>query len=890
MKKCFAWYLLSSLAAAMFVFLSVFPTVDGQEMEKPPAQSLPQIYVTDLSIPRRQVQSGDVVRGTITLFNSGNTAAPDVSYLAALVGDIADNRPTRVFDRKELGSLFLGAGERKTLSFDYQLPKGVTGSDLRIRIQTVFGGMYMGWRDASVVVTGISLPQAEITRAKVVVDGNEFVPESGPAVAEGGWVEYRLQFSNPTDERIIFTPKVRIYDRLPTGELLDEFPADRVSIQAGKTAVAAIRLPTFGYQPRVYAVEIRFIDAEGNARAPNVTGRYIILGDMATIQSISADKKSVRAGEDAAVTVFYLRPPFDQFTDTRPRVGEVDLLVTLYNENYLRIGEAAKKIDLDTRGTSETLTIQASETARAIGATAVISKDGAVLASYQSWLSPVSEHGDARPAEEDDAERSPRRVLNIILLLLAGFVLLVAIFKGKTAPPKPPEGQAPTPGSASGGNVLGALLALCMAGAALLASFGIGAGTAYAFTETGRDGPWSEDLEVFVNNPMDGATLAANSPFNLEVSQVYLVCNNAVSAETTWTVKIYNSSGTKIGPTRTYRYPIDISGDSYWLDQSYSFPITAPGSAGDYRILIKVSNVVTSEGGDTNNSWVEGYITVHVVDPLTAPTLDQPSEGPGDGNGGIDCLDDIKLTWSAVLGATRYEVYRDGVILAEVTVPTRTYTDSSAAPGPHSYYIIAVNETGSSPRSNTISVNKCLAPPTVALTPNPNPATAGADAVTWTATPSGGSCGIGGFTFNFVGDDGIDATRMGSTASITHTYEDPGTYYTQVTVSKSGCRTTTATAPLTVNLLTLSNLTCNGSPRVVRRGEEVTWTANPSPEGDYTYSWSGSENFSGNERTVTKTYASSGAKTARVSVTGVASSPECTASITVQGTPTYQEI
>ncbi len=60
------------------------------------------------------------------------------------------------------------------------------------------------------------------------------------------------------------------------------------------------------------------------------------------------------------------------------------------------------------------------------------------------------------------------------------------------------------------------------------------------------------------------------------------------------------------------------------------------------------------------------------------------------------------LNWTAVAGASSYNVYRDGAIIG--SAPSPSYTDSSAVPGPHTYQITAVAAGVESDLSNRVNV------------------------------------------------------------------------------------------------------------------------------------------------------------------------------------------
>ncbi|MEK9148273.1 MAG: hypothetical protein AAB650_02440, partial [Patescibacteria group bacterium] len=343
----------------------------------------------------------------------------------------------------------------------------------------MFAGLYMGWEDAKIAVTGKSA-LATIVSAKLVIDGKEFVPETGPVVLKDKEVEYRIKFSNPTSEVITFTPRVKIYNRMSTGELLQEFSGESVVVPTKSTAQTTINLPTFDYKPMVYAVEVEFLDAQGETRAPSVTGRYMILGDMATIQSVAIDKNNLAKGETANVTVFYQPPPFDQFSPTgdRPQVGEADLTVALYSENNSPIGLASQKIDLDSVDTSAILVVTATGKARALGVTAVISKDGIELSKYSAQLTPPTE--GAAPTNTGNLGTIFMFIIIAVIVLIIGAVLLAVINKkNKSMPPQPPSTQTPPtnpapPSSNNVSNNIPTALAILLIGA-VAASLVIGA-------------------------------------------------------------------------------------------------------------------------------------------------------------------------------------------------------------------------------------------------------------------------------------------------------------------------------------------------------------------------------------------------------------------------------
>jgi hypothetical protein len=79
---------------------------------------------------------------------------------------------------------------------------------------------------------------------------------------------------------------------------------------------------------------------------------------------------------------------------------------------------------------------------------------------------------------------------------------------------------------------------------------------------------------------------------------------------------------------------------------------------------------------------------------------------------------------------------------------------------------------------------------------------------------------------------------------------------------------------------TSMNVNCYANPQTTYPGNMITWYATVSGgNGYYSYFWTGSENLNSNERSVSKTYTSSGVKNATVTITsnGQAITKQCNA-------------
>lgn len=149
------------------------------------------------------------------------------------------------------------------------------------------------------------------------------------------------------------------------------------------------------------------------------------------------------------------------------------------------------------------------------------------------------------------------------------------------------------------------------------------------------------------------------------------------------------------------------------------------------------------------------------------------------------------------------------------------------------------------------------------------------DRVIWRAYASGGD---GRYAYTWSGTDSLS----GHSEYITREYNRTGTKSASVTVRSNG-RSTSAScgsisisggynyaptyyAPVT-SYPTLLSASCSPSVSYAKTGNVITWTAYPTGgNGIYTYIWSGSDGFSGGQKSVVTSYRSTGPKYATVTI------------------------
>lgn len=163
--------------------------------------------------------------------------------------------------------------------------------------------------------------------------------------------------------------------------------------------------------------------------------------------------------------------------------------------------------------------------------------------------------------------------------------------------------------------------------------------------------------------------------------------------------------------------------------------------------------------------------------------------------------------------------------------------------------------------------------------------------VTWNAYPSGGN---GSYTYVWSGTDNL----YGSSQSVYYTYANPGIKSATVTVYSTNGQSVTQTcgttnvggyyqSPVVIgNNNTGLDVACYADPTSVRVNQPVTWRAEVTGGlAPYTYTWTGSDGISGTDSTVLKYYASTGDKSAVVSIKsadGKTATRACSTSVSVR--------
>jgi hypothetical protein len=658
------------------VSFAIIATLFVPLLAKAEVVHLPGIYVKDISLDNTTYKEGDTVKGTFNFLNTENYAVSNIYYSVLLMGDYRDTIPHSQYDRTAfIGPFNLSANEKKSVSFSYTIPEGINGDGLGIQIHAAMqNGTGLGWNDSMIKVTG-STKLLKFVKGDIEVGKNNFGFQEGPMVYSGDKIYLNVTLHNPSASAISFVPSVDIYNRSITGELLKNFSEGTTTVKANTNASIKIELPTFGFDPKVYVGSLNLTDAKGIRVAPSLDFRYVVYGDIVTINQVSVDRESVQKGDSLVVTVDYSGAPFDVLNSKRATSSPADLSINIFNEDNKLVGSYAGKEDFNIK-TQSILNISAGEDAKTLRVEVVASKDGKVLAKYITTFS-----GDLAKGKTPSFFSKYINIKDISIVIIAILSLGTLIFVRKLSEKKI--------------LLLGLVVLIIVFWFVFMITNGARAWVQDSYTTTG-------------NGTIDTANLIVNSPsgsytpgqqYYFQVSASANACGNYGM---TFTVSSggYSASLTR-GQECTTNCP-EYSGVAYpWPALTFSAqslgPFTASTTPGTYS---QHANLRVSEYDNSNTANLNLHQDYNVLYPTPGIPTNVTAIASSTCSGGIN------ISWSPSTNAAGYSLYRwkayrlqggtlDGNI---ANVSSTSYTDTTATPGVlYEYLLKAYNPNLTSP-------------------------------------------------------------------------------------------------------------------------------------------------------------------------------------------------
>lgn len=643
MKKLLSTLLIVAFIVTGLIF-SVKATYAQMEASEPnlikftPEQltelnNLPSVEIRNVSLSKSVYAPGEKVSGSLVLKNDRAYNLPDLKYKISLVGNyLANGLAGTNYDSQFFGPVFLKASEIKDLNFSYLLPSNVAGKGLGIQIQFYTGaGSPLAWRDQLIEVTGVS-SVLKVAEAYLAIGEQKYNLQVGPTLSLTKKGTLYIKVENPFATAQVLTPDIKIYDRTVSGKLLE-------SIKLASTTVTAKSSKVFSWEisyltkPGVYEVSVDFLNKENVKTVPTILARYIVSGAVATIQQVSIDKNILAKKENFAVKITYSGQPMDidlalaSSSVSQVRENILNLTVTVSNEDAKVISTYVNKVDFN-KGTTVNIPLVASAPAQKIFLDIkVTDNSGNIIASY---LNEVTGNAVVKETAPDN------NILYLVGFLFAIILIIVGIFYRKN----------------KGLKAVVIFLAIFFS-YSLLAMNSASANSVHWESSWSWNNLYNTQFSLSAPN-----TLSPGQTFDVGGSITTVTCGNSFQG-----VLIKRSALVSDSNTVPTVLSNDIQGPSRTTSDAYSVitdqvslgTFTAPTTPGDYYITLKVT-VMWSGGYAAAIS--EGYIKFTVIAPPSAPTISATTSASCGGN--------IRLSWPAVIGATSYRVFKNGVALGNV--------------------------------------------------------------------------------------------------------------------------------------------------------------------------------------------------------------------------------
>lgn len=623
-KHAHSMKLLHTLGAsviALAVFLTTAVVAGAQS-----SYELPTIYVKELAFTSASVYTADnnVVSGTFLLKNKDEDDMNKLFYRIRLLGMFdEDGDPQVEYGAWVSDPISISSGEERTVPFSYTLPTVNSGSYM-IEVRAMLeSGQGLGWDRAAITIEGV---ESDVTfqSAALEVAETRFSTLVGPTIEEEQALQLVLELAGNSVGTDV-TPSLVIFDRDRTGEKVYEKNLDTFTVQ-GPVTEYILDIPTDGFISGVYLGEITLLDTNNKQVAPLIPFRYIIGGDVVTVQTVTTSGAVVMAGNTVAVDVLYSGAPFNIVTGESRDVVDATLEVTLYGENgeigshevpydFVQSGNVVVPVEVtaDVNGYRVDVTIRDSE--------------GIVVTKYTTTVS-------ADASYTPPVEKSPLMtyvwgglaILALIIVLVVlrrhqnkavGTVLLSLVVAGGIMMSGVSSAYAFTVKSCTTDNDCGSFINSHIGG-------GTSASTFRCAVNTGGNSTWyvgqkdsgfnsSSILSAYnsnggqckyelrtdqmgdyvptvvVNSPEEGQTMEPGEEFYVEVDATFLACNNAPTGVE---AAAYFAADDDAYYWEWYTYGYDASGHtSRTINKPFVFgPFTAPDAEGVYPVDIYVTN------------------------------------------------------------------------------------------------------------------------------------------------------------------------------------------------------------------------------------------------------------------------------------------------------------
>ena len=414
MKKIILLFSFVILFLGIFVFY-LFPIQ---------AMIVPQVYFTNLTIDKINFNPGDIITGTVSLWNYEQFVISDLVFNFQLLGDEVDGVPTKMINSQMDSNIFqLSSGEETDKSFSYTLPSNLPTGNFVFRIQLSNSrGEEMSWEDKIITIGGEN---------KFLTLGNYWIVKDGVKLSPGGGVDYKsgeipeiiFDVNNDSNFTVVAFPKIITYKR-NQGQFLQENKGADIILKPEQKQTIEAFLPQLT-DPESYLSEVRLYDTETEEEISSlIYFRWIISGqDDAEILYVNPDKDSYEAGEEAEIDIQITGPAHTYSEDTHLIPAEEGVVeVSLFNQEDELMCQGNQEVSLESGQVSVSCVV--SEDLVNPKIETKIIKNDKILDDYKFEVESKNIPSEGSSEEKISFFEKNKK---IILFIFIGFILIMII-------------------------------------------------------------------------------------------------------------------------------------------------------------------------------------------------------------------------------------------------------------------------------------------------------------------------------------------------------------------------------------------------------------------------------------------------------------------------------
>jgi hypothetical protein len=391
----------------LFLSFSIFFSVSAQEIL--------QIHVQDLVLDNTTYKSGSVINGTFSLYNPNELSVSDTYYRVSLDGGYEGGVAFFTYTYNLSGPIYLLPSEKKDISFQFQLPQSVSDpKNIGIKVRAITkNGLPLSFQDRMIFITD-SKGFFDIEQASIKAGNDIFNVSTGPIIHSDEKASIEFKLKNLSSNTLSGTPNIVIYNMDSAGKLLKTFTSDKISISSKKDKIINIILPQ-DLGAGVFYGEMNILDSNGNKISQMIPFRYVISGNIATIQSVRSNKSQLSKNESFNINVFFTGLPEDirQISTSTTIDQKYDMLLKVINENNEIVSSTTKLVNFSNPNIV-TFNLKSAYTSKSLSAEVIVSKDGKVINTYSTLISRIE---DYKPITSSSLNFS-ENILTIIIILL----------------------------------------------------------------------------------------------------------------------------------------------------------------------------------------------------------------------------------------------------------------------------------------------------------------------------------------------------------------------------------------------------------------------------------------------------------------------------------------